>query len=66
MNKYRFILAIEVEVESWDEADARDIIEDNFGPGEECGVNIKALAVEKVDSIGSDSSNPVVLSVLQG
>jgi hypothetical protein len=49
MNKYRFILAIEVEVESWDEADARDIIEDNFGPGEECGVNIKALAVEKVD-----------------
>ena len=48
MNKYRFILAVEVEVEAFDEADAKDIINDNFGPGEDCGVEIKGLAVKEV------------------
>lgn len=47
MNKYRFILAVEVEVEAFDENDAKDIIHDNFGPGEDCGVEIKALAVKE-------------------
>lgn len=46
--KFRFILAVEVEVEAFDEADARDVVYDNFGPGEDCGVEIKALAIQEV------------------
>lgn len=48
MKKFRYILAIEVEVEAFDEHDARDIVDDTFGPGEDCGVNITALAVKEV------------------
>jgi hypothetical protein len=48
MNKYKFILAIEVEVEAFDEHDARDIVDDTFGPGEDCGVTVTALAVKEV------------------
>lgn len=48
MNTYRFVLAVEVEVEAFDEDDAKDLINDNFGPGDDCGVTIKGLAIKEV------------------
>lgn len=48
METFRFVLAVEVEVEAFDETDARELINDNFGPGEDCGVEIKGLAVKEV------------------
>lgn len=46
-NKFKFLLTVEVVVEAFDEADAKDIINDNFGPGEDCGVEIKTLAIKE-------------------
>jgi hypothetical protein len=48
MDTYRFVLAVEVEVEAFDETDARELINDHFAPGEDCGIEIKGLAVKEV------------------
>ena len=45
MNTYKLTLQVEVEVESFSEDDARDVILDVFGPGNDCGVEVKNLVI---------------------
>lgn len=40
MKTYTVEILIRAEVEAYDESDAKDIVYDIFGPGEDCGVNI--------------------------
>lgn len=40
MNKYKFRVVLDVEVEAYDEADAEDVLRDIFGPGDDCGANV--------------------------
>ena len=46
MNTYEFTIAAKVRVEAYSEADAKEIIQDTFGPGEECGVEITELRIK--------------------
>lgn len=47
MNTYKFVLSVEVEVEAYDEHDAEDIVNDTFGPGEDCGVEVTKLEIRQ-------------------
>lgn len=47
MNTYKFVLSVEVEVEAFSEEDARDIVQDTFGPGDDCGVEVTNLIIGK-------------------
>jgi hypothetical protein len=49
MKRYQFVLAVVVEVEAFSEADAREIVMDTFGPGEDCGVEVKNLAIQDIN-----------------
>lgn len=49
MNKYQAVVTLHLEVEAFDEADAKDAITDTFGPGEDCGVIIKKYEVKKFE-----------------
>lgn len=46
MNSYTFTLHLEVEVSAYSEEDAVDILNDTFGPGEDCGVTIVKTSIE--------------------
>ena len=46
METYRFALSVQVEVEAYSEEDARDMVQDVFGPGNDCGVEVKSLSIE--------------------
>ena len=43
MKTFRYLVELEVEVEAFDENDAREALEDAFGLGEDCGVTIKSV-----------------------
>lgn len=49
MNKFKYLVELEVEVEAYDQSDARDILEDVFGLGEDCGVTIKTAKFDESD-----------------
>lgn len=40
MNKYKFKVTMVVEVEAFEESDAWDALQENFGIGEEYGVTV--------------------------
>jgi hypothetical protein len=40
MEKYCYRITLEVEVDAFDESDAWDAVQDEFGTGEQMGVNI--------------------------
>ena len=40
MNTYMVSVMLQVEVEAFDESDARDAVEDCFGEGEFCGLTV--------------------------
>ena len=48
MNTYEVELHIKVLVEAYDESDAKEIVYDNFGPGEDCGVTIISTNVRAI------------------
>lgn len=43
METYKFVVTLEVEVQAYNPMDAHELVEDAFGPGEDCGVEIKDL-----------------------
>jgi hypothetical protein len=45
MQKFKYVLSVEVEVEAFSEDDADDLIEENFGVGSDCGVNTTRLSI---------------------
>lgn len=47
MNRYTYTVCLTVEVEAFDEGDAEDILHDNFDPGSDCGVEIKAVDIKQ-------------------
>lgn len=40
MNRYRYTVTLEVEVEAFDSGDAMEMLQDAFGLGENCGTQI--------------------------
>lgn len=48
MNTYRYVLSVEVEVDAFSEEDAEDAIEEMFGPGNDCGIEVKNLRIESL------------------
>ena len=45
METYNFTLTLKVEVEAFSEEDAKDLILDVFGPGNDCGVEVVKLSI---------------------
>ena len=45
METYKFTLEIEVEADAFSPEDAKDIIQDIFGPGSDCGAEVKSLKI---------------------
>ena len=54
METQRFILSVllQVEVEAYDENDAKDAVHDSFGEGSICGMEIKDYEVTDFESLG--------------
>lgn len=44
MNTYEYVVELKVSVEAFDESDAKDLLEDAFGLGEDCGVTIESVS----------------------
>jgi hypothetical protein len=42
MNEFKFVVELEVTVDAFDESDARELLDDAFGLGEDCGVTIES------------------------
>jgi hypothetical protein len=40
MDTYTFTVSLEVQVEAFSEDDAKELVEDVFGPGSDCGVEV--------------------------
>jgi len=49
MEKFSYLVELKVEVEAYDEADAREMLEDAFGLGDDCGVTIKSATFDESD-----------------
>jgi hypothetical protein len=47
METYKFVVTLEVEVKAYNPMDATEMVEDAFGPGEDCGVEVKKLTVKE-------------------
>lgn len=45
METYKFKVLIEVEVDAYSVDDAKDMLEDIFGPGSDCGAEVKSLTI---------------------
>lgn len=45
MNTYRVSVALEVEVEAFDENDALEAVTDVFGPGDTCGLDVTEFQI---------------------
>lgn len=48
MNTYKVTVAVEVEVESFDESDAVDLVEDAFGTGDYSGYKVTKFVVRNI------------------
>jgi hypothetical protein len=51
MKTYTIAVSLLLSVEAPDESDAREAVQDTFGEGEICGINIKDVEVEVVDEL---------------
>ena len=47
METYKFTLLIEVDVDAYSVDDATDMLEDIFGPGSDCGAEVKSLKIRE-------------------
>lgn len=50
MDKYEFLVALRVEVEAFNPDDAKEMLEDIFGVGSDCGATIKLSSVKPLKS----------------
>ena len=48
MNKYKLQIVLDVEIEAFDKDDAKDVAEDVFGPGNDCGVEILSMSIKEL------------------
>ena len=48
MKTYTVELVIKAEVEAFDESDAKEIVSDIFGPGDDCGVKIISTNLRQI------------------
>lgn len=48
MNTFEYVVELKVKVEAYDESDARELLEDAFGLGEDCGVTIESALFDAV------------------
>ena len=48
MNKFKYSVVLHVEVEAFDESDAWEAIQDNFGIGEASGINVLTCEWEEI------------------
>lgn len=46
--KYTYVVTLHVEVEAFDESDAWEAIQDNFGVGEATGLTVKTCEWEEI------------------
>lgn len=51
MNRYRYAVVLQVEVEAYDERDAEDLLKDIFGPGDDCGVTITEFDINQHEQL---------------
>jgi hypothetical protein len=51
MKDYEVEVKVQVKVTAYDENDAKELIDDTFGPGEDCGVTIVNTAVTKLKEV---------------
>lgn len=49
MDTYRFTLSVDVEVNAFSHEDAVDLINDVFGPGDDCGVEVTKIDIEDAE-----------------
>ena len=49
METYKFNLSVEVEVDAFSHEDALDLINDVFGPGDDCGVEVMKIDIKDVE-----------------
>lgn len=47
MKTYEFVLEVKVKVEAYNDADAREIVEDVFGLGADCGLEVTDMKIVK-------------------
>ena len=47
MNTYEFVLEVKVKVEAYSDTDAREIVEDVFGVGSDCGLEVTDMRITK-------------------
>lgn len=47
METYKYNVVLQVEVKAFSDEDAKDLILDVFGPGNDCGVEVTKLSVEE-------------------
>ena len=47
MKTYEYNVVLRVSVEAFSDEDARDLILDVFGPGNDCGVEVEKLSIEE-------------------
>lgn len=47
METYRFTVKVEVEVEAYNADDAKEIVEDVFGLGNDCGLTVTDMKIVK-------------------
>jgi hypothetical protein len=52
MNTFMISVMLQVEVEAFDESDARDAVVDCFGEGDFCGVTVKDYEVTDFEMLG--------------
>lgn len=52
MNTYQYSVTLVVDVEAHSKDDAMELLSDTFGPGEDCGVDIKQFEAVDVSRVG--------------
>jgi hypothetical protein len=51
MNTFMVSVVLQVEVEAFDESDARDAVEDCFGEGDFCGISVADCEVTDLEML---------------
>jgi hypothetical protein len=52
MNTFMVSVMLQVEIEAFDESDARDAVVDCFGEGDFCGIEVKDFEVTDFEKLG--------------
>lgn len=47
METYEFEVTLRVSVEAFDQSDAKELVEDVFGPGSDCGIEVTNFNIKE-------------------